>query len=71
MTKTIGWILLAIFNAVMTLVLALDIVDRIKSDMGFIGSAIFCGFFFIMTLVWVSCAKTEYKEYQNWINDEQ
>lgn len=71
MTKTIGWTLLAILNAVLTIFFTLDIIERIKMDMGFVGSAIAGGFFLIMTVTWVDSAMTEYKEYKNWLQDEQ
>jgi uncharacterized membrane protein len=71
MTKTIGWILLAILNAVLTIFFTIDIIDRIKMDMGFVGSAIAGGFFLIMTVIWIASAITEYNEYKNWLQDEQ
>jgi hypothetical protein len=70
MTKTIGWVLLAILNAVLTIFFTIDLIDRIQMDMEVVGTAIADALFFIMTLIWISCAKTEYKEYKNWLQDE-
>ena len=70
MTKTIGWILMAILNAVMTIVMVLDVIDRIEKDMGWFGSGFFAGFFFVVTILWIVSARTEWKEWKDYISEE-
>lgn len=70
MTKTIGWILLAMFNAVMTIIMVLDIFDRIEKDMGWFGSGFFAVLFFVFTILWIVSARTEWLEWKDYISEE-
>lgn len=70
MTKTIGWILMAILNAVLTIVMVLDVIDRIEKDMGWFGSGFFTVFFFVLTILWIVNARTEWKEWKDYIREE-
>lgn len=70
MTKTIGWVLLAILNLVLTIVSALSVFDDIQRGVfpwvsGGLGIV-----FLVFTILWILSARTEWKEYQEWIKDE-
>lgn len=70
MTKTIGWILMAILNAVITIVMVLDVIDRIEKDMGWFGSGFFAIFFLVVAILWIVSAHTEWKEWKDYIREE-
>lgn len=70
MTKTIGWILMAILNAVITIVMVLDVIDRIEKDMGWFGSGFFAVFFLVVAILWIVSARTEWKEWKDYIREE-
>lgn len=70
MTKTIGWILLAILNLVLTIVSVLSVFDDIQRGVfpwvsGGLGIV-----FLVFTILWILSARTEWKEYQEWLKDE-
>ena len=70
MTKTIGWVLLAILNLVLTIVSALSVFDDIQRGVfpwvsGGLGIV-----FLVFTILWILSARTEWKEYQKWLKDE-
>lgn len=70
MTKTIGWVLLAILNLVLTIVSALSVFDDIQRGVfpwvsGGLGIV-----FLVFTILWILSARTEWKEYQEWLKDE-
>jgi hypothetical protein len=70
MTKTIGWILLAIANFVFTIISVLSAVDAYKRDVFPWVSGGFAIFFFVWMLIWIWNARVEWKEYQEWLKDE-
>ena len=70
MTKTIGWVLLAIMNLVLTIVSVLSVFDDIQRGVfpwvsGGLGIV-----FLVFTILWILSARTEWKEYQEWLKDE-
>lgn len=70
MTKTIGWVLLAILNLVLTIVSVLSVFDDIQRGVfpwvsGGLGIV-----FLVFTILWILSARTEWKEYQEWLKDE-
>lgn len=70
MTKTIGWVLLAILNLVLTIVSVLSVFDDIQRGVfpwvsGGLGVV-----FLVFTILWILSARTEWTEYQEWLKDE-
>ena len=70
MTKTIGWILLAILNLVLTIVSVLSVFDDIQRGVFPWVSGGLGIFFLVFTILWILSARTEWKEYQEWLKDE-
>ena len=70
MTKTIGWVLLAILNLVLTIVSALSVFDDIQRGVFPWVSGGLGIFFLVFTILWILSARTEWKEYQEWLKDE-
>ena len=70
MTKTIGWVLLAILNLVLTIVSVLGVFDDIQRGVFPWASGGLGIVFFVFTILWILSARTEWKEYQEWLKDE-
>lgn len=70
MTKTIGWVLLAILNFVLTIVSVLSTIDDINRDVFPWVSGGLAIFFFIWMVIWIWNARIEWKDYQAWLKDE-
>ena len=70
MTKTIGWVLLAILNLVLTIVSALSVFNDIQRGVFPWVSGGLGIFFLVFTILWILSARTEWKEYQEWLKDE-
>lgn len=70
MTKTIGWVLLAILNLVLTIVSTLSVIDDIERGVFPWVSGGLGIFFLIFTILWALSAKSEWNEYQEWLKDE-
>lgn len=70
MTKTIGWVLLAILNLILTIVSVLSIIDDIQRGVFPWVSGGLAIFFFVWMVIWIWNARTEWKDYQEWLKDE-
>lgn len=70
MTKTIGWVLVAILNFVLSIVSVMSVVDDIQRNVFPWFSGGFAIFFLVWAVIWIHTAWVEWKEYQNWLKEE-
>ena len=71
MTKTIGWILLTVMNLVFVAVSVFALADNLERGVSPIVPICFIVFFLAFAYLWGQSARTEWKEWQKYIKEDE